>query len=228
MDSTNSPPNSTNSNPQNSSNSMDSANTNRPRTPSPPPPPPLPSTPPSALPSALPSAPPSTPPAACTTRDQRLQIQTLHDAGLKYGQIREQLGFTFRQIQYALSHRITPKKRRGRPLILTQEQINEIITWICILKANRRTSWIKILIVLELNVSYYCIRIALRNVGFARRVARRKPSLSERNRIQRLYWAIEHLNWTLDDWKKILWSDETWVNGERHTKIYITRRAGEE
>lgn len=64
--------------------------------------------------------------------------------------------------------------------------------------------------------------------GFSRRVARRKPPISERNRQARLRFAIEHIGWTVEDWKKILWSDETWVNGDPHTKTYVIRRAGEE
>jgi hypothetical protein len=40
---------------------------------------------------------PSTPPprTSYTTRDQRLQAQTLRDIGFTYAQIREQLGLTF-------------------------------------------------------------------------------------------------------------------------------------
>jgi transposase len=173
---------------------------------------------------------PYTPPPAAsnTTRDQRLRAQTLHDFGLTYTQIHEQLGLTLRQIQYAISHRITPKKRSGRPSRLSQEEIDELIAWICLSKANRRTPWIKLPVILELNVGYYCIRTALRKAGFARRVARRKPPLSVRNQQTRLQWAIEHIGWTVEEWKKILWSDETWVNGDRYTKTYVTRRAGEE
>jgi hypothetical protein len=138
-----------------------------------------------------PPAPSAPPPASdftilCSTRDQRLQAQTLYDTGLTYAQIRTQLGLTFRQVQYAVSHRLTPKKRHGRPPILTQEEVNNIIVWIYVLKANRRTPWIKIPISFKLNIGYYCVRRALRNAGFARRVVRRKPSLSERNRIARL------------------------------------------
>jgi hypothetical protein len=84
---------------------------------------------------------PNTPPPAAsdTTRDQRLQAHTLHDFGLTYTLIHEQLGLTLRQIQYAISHQISPKKRSGRPSRVTQEEINELIAWICISKANRRT-----------------------------------------------------------------------------------------
>jgi hypothetical protein len=70
---------------------------------------------------------PSTPPPPfasgstilCSTRDQRLQAQTLHNAGLTYTQIRTQLSLTLRQIQYAVSHRLIFKKRHRRPSILT-------------------------------------------------------------------------------------------------------------
>jgi transposase len=177
---------------------------------------------------------PQTPPepalktAPDTTRDQRLQIQTLRDAGFIYNQIREQIDVTLNQIQYALQHRITPQKRSGRPPFLAPEEVAEIIEWICASKVNRRAPWSRIPILLELSVSYYCVRTALRNAGFSRRVARRKPPISERNRVKRLEWAVEHADWTIEQWKRILWSDETWVNGDRHTKTYVTRRTGEE
>ena len=167
---------------------MDLANQlDRPSTP--PPPPPLPISTPSS--SAYPEAPPPPPtapppPVYQTTRDQRLQAQTLHDIGLTYTQIRAQLGLTLRQIQYALHHRVTPQKRPGRPSVLTQEEVAEIIDWVCALKGNRRTPWAKIPDILELNVGYCAVRTALRNAGFSRRVARRKPPLSERNRQLRL------------------------------------------
>jgi Transposase len=70
--------------------------------------------------------------------------------------------------------------------MLSQEEIDHIIYWVCATPRNRRTAWAKIPIVLELNVSFYAIRTALRNAGFARRVARRKPPISETNRQRRL------------------------------------------
>jgi hypothetical protein len=82
-----------------------------------------------------PPSPPSTPSppirksALDTTRDQRLQIQTLRSAGLTYSQIQGQLGdVTLHQITYAIQHPVTPKKRSGRPSILTPEEVAEIIT----------------------------------------------------------------------------------------------------
>jgi transposase len=129
---------------------------------------------------------PQTPPPN-TTRDQRLQAQTLHNIGMPCRRICEQLNISLRQVRYAISHRITPQKTSGRPSQLTQEEVDYIIAWVCASKANRRTPLIRIPLLLELNISYYCVRTALRNAGFSRRVARRKPPISERNRTVRLY-----------------------------------------
>lgn len=78
------------------------------------------------------------------------------------------------------------------------------------------------------DVSEDTIRHALRKAGFSRRVTRQKPSISEANRLLRLAWAREHVNWTKEQWESILWSDETWVNGIRHRKIWVIRRSNEE
>jgi hypothetical protein len=49
----------------------------------------------------------------------------------------------------------------------------------------------------------------LRQVGLEGCVAIRKPLLRSVNKVKRLNWAKEHRNWTEDDWKKVLWSDES-------------------
>jgi Transposase len=134
------------------------------------------------------SSPPSPPPSPShqTTRDQRLQVQILREIGWTYGQICNKLQLTHNQVRYAISHRLTPQKRSGRPSKLTQEEVDHIISWVCASKAHRRTPWVQISILLKLNVSYYSVRTALRKAGFVRRVARRKPPISERNRQARL------------------------------------------
>jgi hypothetical protein len=78
------------------------------------------------------------------------------------------------------------------------------------------------------NVSEAQIRRALQKEGYARRIARLKPPISETNRLARLEWARAHLHWSEDDWGKILWTDETWVTGGRHTKVWVTRTVREE
>ena len=40
----------------------------------------------------------------------------------------------------------------------------------------------------------------------------KKPLLTKRHRRERLDFAIQHKDWTLEDWKKVVWSDETKIN----------------
>jgi transposase len=162
-----------------------------------------------------------------SSRDQRLQVKTLRDAGFTQMSISKQLDISRDKVRYAIAHPATPSKRSGRPSPFTEEQLTEIIEWICALKQNRRTAYKKIPKILNLDVSFYAVQNALRRAGFARCVARRKPSISERNRLARLKWAQEHIHWTPEQWRQILWTDEMWQNGSRHIKTWVTRRVRE-
>jgi hypothetical protein len=37
----------------------------------------------------------------------------------------------------------------------------------------------------------------------------RKPFVSETNRLKRLKWCEDHLDWTIEQWEKVIWSDES-------------------
>jgi len=55
------------------------------------------------------------------------------------------------------------------------------------------------------------IRNRLIEGGLSGRIAAKKPLLSEKNRAARLEFAMMHRDWTVEDWKKVLWSDESTV-----------------
>ncbi|EED14496.1 transposable element Tc1 transposase, putative [Talaromyces stipitatus ATCC 10500] len=106
--------------------------------------------------------------------------------------------------------------------------MDEIIAWISQSKKNRRMPYHKVIRALNLSVSPTTLAYTLRKRGYTRCKALRKPDLSPEHRRQRLIWALEHVNWTIEQWNKILWTDETWVTSECHTRIYVTRTTGEE
>ena len=59
-------------------------------------------------------------------------------------------------------------------------------------------------------------------------VKQKKPSLSQRHRKERMDFAVSHQDWTVEDWKKVVWSDETKINcfgsdGRR----WVWKKAGE-
>ena len=53
---------------------------------------------------------------------------------------------------------------------------------------------------------------ALKSTGMISVAKQRKPLLVARHRKARLEFAERHLEWTVEDWKKVLWSDETKIN----------------
>jgi hypothetical protein len=55
-----------------------------------------------------------------------------------------------------------------------------------------------------------------------------KPGLNEENKKLRLKWCLEHKDWTLEDWKNVIWTDETSVQlSSVRGKRRIWRKAGE-
>ena len=44
------------------------------------------------------------------------------------------------------------------------------------------------------------------------------PLYLKKNRQLRLQWALEHVEWTQEQWNSVLWSDETWITPRRHTR----------
>jgi hypothetical protein len=112
---------------------------------------------------------------------------------------------------------------------MTPEQKQEVINFVIASKESRRMSYLQLSISLfDQAFGQTVIRRCLERHGFRRRIARRKPPISEKNRVDRLAWAHEHVDWSDEQWGKILWTDETWVVGGPHRKAYITRRQGEE
>ncbi len=50
----------------------------------------------------------------------------------------------------------------------------------------------------------------LKQMGSSSRRPHRVPLLSAKNRTQRLQFTQARQNWTIEDWKNVAWSDESW------------------
>ena len=66
--------------------------------------------------------------------------------------------------------------------------------------------------IIGLPISEITVRRRRSEVGLGSYVASKKPGLSDENIIDRLQWALRHKDWTIEDWKKAIWSDETSVS----------------
>jgi transposase len=171
---------------------------------------------------------PHTPKRKRLTRDQRRDILLLRSLGKTYSEIATHLSVSEGAVQYTCNiHKATPKKDgRGRPSKLSKEEVDDLVAYVRRSQDTRRMTYQELGEVFGVHKD--CIKRALRRRGYYRRVALRKPPISEKNRRLRLEWAHEHLHWSEEQWHSILWTDETWVKAGRHRKTFVTRMIGEE
>ena len=59
-------------------------------------------------------------------------------------------------------------------------------------------------------------------------VKKKRPLLSKKHRQERLDFALSHQDWTVDDWRRVVWSDETKINCLRSDgQKWVWKKAGE-
>jgi hypothetical protein len=163
-----------------------------------------------------------------TSRDDRLRIRTLYyDAGWSIDDLLLQLPFTQHQLYYALETRPTPQKHTcGRHVLLDTPHRKQLVAWATASSANRDVPWAELPKNLGRKCSSYAIRTAFKKEGYVRGVRRKAPPLSKKNQDARLAWALEHVEWSEEQWDSILWSDETWVSPGYHRRQFCTRLKG--
>jgi hypothetical protein len=61
------------------------------------------------------------------------------------------------------------------------------------------------------DLSLYNVWRVLKAAGYHKTKPTRKPGLTKKMRQERLDWCLAHKDWTLEDWKNVIWSDETLV-----------------
>lgn len=62
---------------------------------------------------------------------------------------------------------------------------------------------------MDVRISHMTVRRRLSENGFRSIKPKSKPRLTPAMRSKRLRWAIEHKNWTVSDWNKVIFSDES-------------------
>ncbi|KAI1007939.1 hypothetical protein K3495_g279 [Podosphaera aphanis] len=163
-------------------------------------------------------------------RDQKLKILKSYGAGYSRNQIAEHLKITRAQVKYTITTgHVCPKKSTGRPARLSPTQVDELERFICSSRETRRMTYVEVACNFpDWNIGEQTVRNALQQRGYARRLPRKKPPLSERNKRIRKSWAEAHRHWTLEDWAQILWSDETWINDDETRSKHVTKKIRED
>src|SRR5215469_9259535 len=158
-------------------------------------------------------------------------ILHLLDSGCSSGQISSQTGVSKATIS-RLSTRHCPylkKTPAGHPSKLSDTNIRYALRLIGSGKAENAVQVTKSL--QEITNQSLCaqtVRNGLKKMGMMAVMKRKRPLLTKKHRKERLDFAIAHQYWTLDDWKRVVWSDETKINrlGSDGRK-WVWKKAGE-
>ena len=122
------------------------------------------------------------------------------------------------------------KPRPGRPKLLDETTLRQIVRHIKTDKKTRRQSLTVIINLLNLKVSSRTLRHALHSRGLHFRVARRCPLLKKVDMKRRLEFAKRWVHLPVEFWKRHIWTNEMSIKlyGTRQTQDLVWRTADEE
>lgn len=158
---------------------------------------------------------------------------TLRDEGYTYRQVAERLGgkATFSAVRklcmkFDDTKAVIDRPRTGRPRLTSKRDDRNLVR---LSVADRHKSAKQLMVDSGLNCSVHTVRRRLVTGGLNARIPRKKPLLNAVQRQKRVRWAKDHLNWSREKWKKVLWSDESKISifGSDGLR-YVRRRIGEE
>jgi transposase len=158
------------------------------------------------------------------------------DNDLSREEIRRQLDIGKGTVQmwadrYEETKELERKPGSGRPRVTTPSDDQYLILQ-C--KRNRRRTAVELRRTIttedkEPKASVHTIRRRLVEGGYPARKARKKPLLNKKQKKGRLIWAKDHRHWTVEQWRKVLWSDESpFTLFPRSGHRYVRRQPGEE
>ena len=117
------------------------------------------------------------------------------------------------------------KRGSGRPTKLTDRDRRAIVRNA---RKNRRISFRELRNQATADISTTTIRRVLADKGYHRRVARKVPYLTKMQKRARLAWARQNKDMELQDWRRVIFSDECYIHlGDKRGRVYVTRRADE-
>ena len=162
-----------------------------------------------------------------TREELRAFIWGLRKAGLSWNQVAQHTGKSRRSVQKICStvqknQSFKNHTRSGRPSRLSDRDRRKIVE--LLRKAKVKTAEAirkEASTYYNINVSTSTIRRVFKKCGYVARLKRKKLVLTKEEKKKRLRWAQDHKTWTVDNWKDVIWADETaftlvW-EGKEHT-----------
>jgi transposase len=142
-------------------------------------------------------------------------ILSMLDAGYSAGHISASTGHGIATVSRLRSkHRPhLSKSSGGRPAKLSSANIRHAQRLISSGKVDTAVDAAKALSnVTNQSLSAQTVRRSLKVAGLKAVAKKKKPFLSKRHKKERMDFALAHQHWTVEDWKKVVWSDETKIN----------------
>lgn len=162
---------------------------------------------------------------------EKAYIKGLYEGGMKGPQIAIKVKRSEAAIYKIVTAKIAdensgPSVTQGRPKKLNERDVRAVVRYAT---KNRRATLGEITQNVPTDVSPKTIRRTLHQEEIYSRIARLKPFLLPRHIANRRLFALEHLSWTMDDWKDVIWTDEsTFELGRNSRQLKVWRKANEE
>lgn len=162
------------------------------------------------------------------TNNERSYIVAMREKGLKCKDIADVLHMPRSTISTVLTkYRLTGSMQTelgGHPkLKLTSRELRDLAR---LVRDDRQQTLA--MLADRFGVHRNTIRTYIRKLRFRNRVVRKKPYLTIAHKAKRLAFAKEHRHWTEDDWKNVIWTDESSFElGKTSRQIRVWRKPHE-
>lgn len=162
--------------------------------------------------------------------DVRSRIVGMKEAGATTAEIAVALSVPTRTVndvfrKFRERGTTTPQNSPGRPPKLGERDLRGLVRFS---KKNRRAVLSDVTNSAAVKVSDRTVRRHLRKEGIFARVAVQKPFLTDQHKARRLEFAKVHRNWTVEQWEKVVWTDESSFEiGKNFRRVLVWRTAYE-
>ena len=162
---------------------------------------------------------------------QKDNILVLSSSGQSIYQIASKTDLGKSTVARVINKHIPNKEnvKMGHPSKLTSYDKRAIIHHVLSGKASNAVQATKFInSIIPTTVCTQTVRNTLKTANLKAVTKKKKLLLSPAHRKKRLAFALKHQHWTVEDWKRVIWSDETKINRMGSDgQEYVWKRAGE-